>query len=301
MLTIDDVRKIYSIRNIVGIDSGRSKIVCPLPMHSHKNNTPSFSVFTGKDGIERFECHGNCGMRGDVVDLIGYTAIAGYDPTVHAVEAMDILTSDYSISRPTKPPPTPELASNMWMKYIPPGDKAIEYAKSRGIDRDTMKHFRIGQNGRYLSMPTFVNDILKMIKFRNMGSGLRFYAERGSTAALFNHDQVASSKDPILIVKGEIPTAVIWQRGIKNVCGLTAGEGMRIDKFTSSLIFSRNKIIIGDNDEDPMKRLRMQSFINRTAQQIKASAMFPPDEFIGVDDWVLSDSNAISTIKEWLR
>lgn len=37
---------------------------CPL----HQENTPSFTVFRGKDGIERFHCFG-CQERGDVIDL----------------------------------------------------------------------------------------------------------------------------------------------------------------------------------------------------------------------------------------
>lgn len=38
---------------------------CPF----HQENTPSFTVFRGKDGIERFHCFG-CNERGDVVDFV---------------------------------------------------------------------------------------------------------------------------------------------------------------------------------------------------------------------------------------
>lgn len=38
---------------------------CPL----HQEETPSFTIFTGKDGVERFHCFG-CGERGDVVDFV---------------------------------------------------------------------------------------------------------------------------------------------------------------------------------------------------------------------------------------
>lgn len=38
---------------------------CPF----HEENTPSFTIFTGKDGADRFHCFG-CNERGDVVDFI---------------------------------------------------------------------------------------------------------------------------------------------------------------------------------------------------------------------------------------
>lgn len=37
---------------------------CPF----HQENTPSFTVFRGKDGIERFHCFG-CNERGDIIDF----------------------------------------------------------------------------------------------------------------------------------------------------------------------------------------------------------------------------------------
>lgn len=38
---------------------------CPF----HQEDTPSFTIFTGKDGVERFFCFG-CNERGDVVDFV---------------------------------------------------------------------------------------------------------------------------------------------------------------------------------------------------------------------------------------
>jgi DNA primase len=38
---------------------------CPL----HADKTASFTIFTGKDGIERFHCFG-CAKGGDVIDFV---------------------------------------------------------------------------------------------------------------------------------------------------------------------------------------------------------------------------------------
>lgn len=45
---------------------------CPF----HSENTPSFTVYTGKDGVERYHCFG-CGEKGDVLDFV--KAIKGVD------------------------------------------------------------------------------------------------------------------------------------------------------------------------------------------------------------------------------
>ena len=81
MTTIDqirDLRRIYSIHGVLGIGANVRWMSCPLPMHrrsGEKRSTPSFSIYFDKDGVQRFKCHGNCGKRGDVIDLVGYLNI----------------------------------------------------------------------------------------------------------------------------------------------------------------------------------------------------------------------------------
>jgi len=64
---------------------------CPL----HEETTPSFTIWTGSDGVERFQCFG-CGERGDVIDLT--KAIKGVDTR----GALKILGGD--TSRPNVKP-----------------------------------------------------------------------------------------------------------------------------------------------------------------------------------------------------
>lgn len=45
---------------------GREFVAC-CPFHSE--DTPSFTIFTGKDHVERFHCFG-CGAKGDVMDFV---------------------------------------------------------------------------------------------------------------------------------------------------------------------------------------------------------------------------------------
>ena len=302
MLTIEEVRRIYSVRSVLGISDRTKKVVCPLPQHAHSSYTPSCSIFRGRDGVERFECHGNCNLSGDVIDLIGYMQLPDYEPNnpTSVSEAINLLTSGYSITMPTKPPAEKFLAPNAWRKYYPPGPDAVDYARSRGIERKTLGYFKVGEHKKFLAMPTFEDGILKAIKFRNMTNvGLRFYAETGSVGSMFNHDSVVYQTEPLLIVKGEIPCMVLWERGI-HCCALTGGEAMHIETWLPKLALAKIRVLVGDNDRDPRIRDRMQSYTKQSAEALRANVAFPPEEFKDIDDWVLADPNAIDTIKGWL-
>jgi len=302
MLTVKEVRRIYSIKSILGVSVRTKKIVCPLPYHVHNNYTPSFSIFIGNDGAERFECHGNCGKSGDVVDFIGHMNIPGYEPNdpSNVAEAIRMLTSGYNVSMPRAAPRETGLHPHKWMEYYPPRDEAIEYAKSRGISESTLLDFRVGQNGRFLAIPAFEEGALKAIKFRNMRQGMRFYAETGSVGSLFNYDNVAYQTEPVLVLKGEIPCMVLWQRGI-HCCGFTGGEGMVVGSYLPVLALSQRRIYVGDNDIDLDVREQMQKLSERTADALTAELLFPPEQYKDIDDWVLDDEEkALSTIREWM-
>lgn len=68
----DDIRKKYTISDVAGRygvalkRDGREWLgICPF----HGEETPSFTVFQGKDGAQRFQCFG-CGEHGDVIDFV---------------------------------------------------------------------------------------------------------------------------------------------------------------------------------------------------------------------------------------
>src|SRR5574338_1390133 len=73
---IENARRTHDIRDVLGTQ--KKYIVCPLPLHIHRRNTPSFMIFF-RDGVQYFRCHGNCGLTGDVIDLVGYLRVPGYD------------------------------------------------------------------------------------------------------------------------------------------------------------------------------------------------------------------------------
>lgn len=51
----------------LALEKDGNEFICVCPFHAE--DTPSFTIFTGKDHVERFHCFG-CGERGDVLDFV---------------------------------------------------------------------------------------------------------------------------------------------------------------------------------------------------------------------------------------
>jgi hypothetical protein len=308
-LSIRDVHRLYDIYSVLGVSSRRSWMVCPLPQHTHYNNTPSFSIFTSPDGVQRWKCHGNCGLQGDVIDLVGYMQIPNYDHTSgeHVRMAAGLLGGSFEITMP-KIERRSTIAPNTWAKYHPPGMEIIQYAKQRGLNETTLSKFKIGQFKHFMAIPTFEEGILRGIKFRNTWpawrldnsmDGLRFWAAKGSTKALFNHDAVSYTEDALLLVKGEIPAMLCDQLGFL-ACATTGGEGSYIERWANILSFAQRVVVVGDNDRDPVVREKMVAKAYERAKILHGEVRFPPEQFKDIDEWILADPKATHEITEWL-
>lgn len=302
---IRDYRRIYHIRQVLGVAHNKRWMLCPLPQHrvsAEKVRTPSFSIYYDRDGVERWKCHGNCNLHGDVIDLVGYMNIPDYDPkNIHSVlRAVAILGNKHEMSVEAPPPKKKPIDADIWKKYIPPGPGVIDYALSRGIKKDTMEKFKIGQRKDYMAMPCFEQHRLVGIKFRYIGSKdkLRFFTEGGGRKGLFNYDAVAWTEKKVLIVKGEIPVMVLDQYGLL-ACAPTAGEGSDAQEYSPVLGLSAKRVVIGDNDVEGIHE-KTSKLAKARADALYAELKFPPPEFKDVDEWILNDIFAIATIKEWL-
>lgn len=72
MADLDEIRRSNRLADVawqMGIrlqKDGNEQIAC-CPFHEER--TPSFTIFVGKDGVDRFNCFG-CGAKGDVIDFV---------------------------------------------------------------------------------------------------------------------------------------------------------------------------------------------------------------------------------------
>lgn len=294
---IEDAVSMHSIESVVVFPPDRKLILCPLPFHQHRSMTPSFSIFF-KDGKQYWKCHGYCNRTGDVVDLVGFLYIPGYDrhdPKL-VQQALERLDSRYEpeIVRIEEPP---KLSGGEWRSFLPPGQKVYEYASARGLAPETLARFRVGQNGSFMTMPCFEEGLLRGIKMRNVNpdESFRYYQLRGSIQGLFNYDRVRFALEPVLIVKGEIPCMLLDQLGFL-ACAPTGGEGGWQERWRTALALAPKRIVVGDNDT-PGRKLG-----ERRAEFLSASLHFPPEAFKDVDQWILADlQEALAEIRRWME
>jgi DNA primase len=299
MADLRDIRRIYSITDVLeraGFMVRRKWMVCPLPNHIHGRNTPSFSIFTGRDGVERFQCHGTCGAYGDVIDLAGYLWINGYDPTdpKMVMRAADALRNRNDIVFPVSETVVQNILDPAaWKKYLPIGPAARAYAHSRGLTDQTIETFALGQDGDYLTIPTFEAGRLTYIKKRAIKQGmLRFQSEPHSRRSLFNFDAVAWNPGIVYYVKAEIPAMILIQGGF-TACAPTTGEASW-DPTWATLLALANVVVIGDNDAPGKAAAKTVS------ERLNATLHFPPEEYKDIDEWILaSPMNAGTSLVYW--
>jgi hypothetical protein len=289
---LDEACRSHDIHDILG--TTKKKIVCPLPTHIHSANpTPSFSIFW-KEGRQYFACHGNCHARGDVVDLVGYMRIAGYDPYQFEMKkkALEMLDQRFSTSV-VIPKKETSLTGHEWIDFTPPGVEAREYAHGRGLSDATIKKFNLGQSDHWLTIPCFEDYKLTGIKMRNLKpGGLRYMSLRGSKQGLFNFDAVAYSTGVVIVVKGEIPAMLLDQMGYL-ACAPTGGEGGWREDWRTALALC-TPIVVGDND------VAGRVLGERRAALLGARLVFPPESYKDIDAFILAEpERAKAALEEW--
>lgn len=295
------VRKLYDMRQMLGMTGRKHVIMCPLPGHLHHSKTPSFSVFVGKDGVQRFHCFGNCGKQGDIIDLVGYMRIAGYrdhDPR-DVMQAINYLVSaGIEIKEPQMIEKPTELNPTEWQKYVPAGNGVISYCVGRGLFPETIEKFKVGEFQGAMTMPCFEGGVLKAIKCRSIHKKA-YYSIKGSVKSLFNHDAILWQEKPILVLKGEIPVMLLDQMGFLACC-VSCGEASDIEPWVYAFSFSKKKVVVGDNDPDPEINARMQAKMMKKAEILGGEFCVPPLKYKDIDQWLLAEPLGIELVRSWL-
>lgn len=277
---IEEARKTHDIQAILGTD--KKYLVCPMPQHVHHHHTPSFMIFW-REGVQYFRCHGNCGLTGDVIDLVGYLRIPGYNRKngKMVAEALTLLDTRYE-QKIVVPEKEVTLAPGQWIEFLPPGPEVIEYAALRGLTPETLRKFSVGQRGRYMTMPCFEHQKLTGIKCRNTtNNGIRFFQVEGSRQGLFNYDAVEYATGVVFVTKGEIPTMLMSQIGYL-ACAPTGGESGWREEYRTALALAQC-VYVGDNDGAGRK------YGERRAAILNALLKFPPEQYKDWDEWYLAD------------
>lgn len=270
-----------------------------------------------------FKCHGNCGLYGDVIDLIGYMNIPGYQYGNLALkkQAAEILSGGrYEISEPIAPPPTPPLSLWMANKFLPLAENVRDYMVERGVPEAYLEKYKVGsasyvKDGEVtkrnqdlsVSLPVFHDGNLMGIKLRKIEpNGYRYFNVEGSQPALWNYDSVFLTDNVVFVVKGEIAGMVLQAFLDKHrlpafACAPTHGEHGFVDKFVQVLSFAKT-VVIGDNDRDPGIREKIVEATQKRAASLGGLLHFPYEGYKDIDEQILRDpSTSYEMLVRWIE
>jgi hypothetical protein len=290
--------------------------LCPFPHHVHANNTPSFSIYDGKDR-QRFKCHGNCGLSGDVVDFLGYMEIPNYDPYNKQDRSLALAhlrggKIDPKPAQKIAPVVRPFLPQFLWEEFIPISDSGRQYLRDRGLTDTMIDEFKFGSASsipkedihpvkcnpeRLISIPTFELGTLMGIKMRVMGNTqYRYFSVSGSRASFWGYDDIYMTTEPVIIAKGEICAAVMRRDGFLSGAP-TGGEGAKasFESLKNALVLTK-AIYVSDNDPGGRK------YGPTRAALLNAELKYPPDPFKDWDEWYLADrEDTVRQTNKWLE
>ncbi len=319
-MKMDEIAQLYDLKVVVerfGVKlKGAGWGMCPFPSHIHRENTPSFSVYNWR-GRQRFKCHGNCGLKGDVIDFYGYMFVPGYSPgdlEHRKLAAEALLNGRVEICPPKIEKKATLLPEFLWEDFLPVGRAARDYLFERGLTGEEIERYRLGsatriEEGRpvktkgdeLISIPTFHAGSLVGIKVRIIRprSKYKYFSVENSRAGMWNYDRVNGTTGVVLIMKGEFCGMVANKRFL--ACAMVSGEAGTTPMLPlwgqiRSALASAKKIVIGDNDEPGRKYGPIR------AELFDAALKFPPGRYKDFDQWWLADKDECEEMtQEWVK
>jgi DNA primase len=170
------------------------------PFHDHNFGTPSLSINLDTGLWMCFVCPARGSIQ-KMAALLGGTLDA---------ETMAI-RSAAAVLRVHEDEPDPdftELADSLYMRAkVEKPPAIVHYITQRGLSLNTARHFRIGWDGRRMSMPYYDEDAVRAIKYRS-SDGFKSY-ETGSHRFPYNINEVRD-RPMIVLCEGESDTHAVW-------------------------------------------------------------------------------------------
>lgn len=258
--------------------NGKTNLPCPFP-DRHKNGEdklPSFRVFLNTGGTF---CHG-CNFKSS--SPVGFLAAI---KKVSIDKAARILYRKYvekTVPIDAYKSPAEKLLTNPFV--------LAKLLKTRGITLETAKKFKLGYDGRRLTIPIFNEDefcvnIRKYDLFKIGGPKMVSFAEGYGKARLYPLESL--KPQTIFVVEGELDAILGCQFGVAAISpsgGATAWKDEWGKLFKGKTVY-----IIPDNDEPGRKGAQLR-LANIKKYAAHASILNLPVKNEGEDltDWLLT-------------
>jgi len=123
-----------------GRRTGSSQVFrCPNP--SHDDNSPSFSVFTGRDGKQRASCFSACDFKGDALNFIEWHLGVGTKEAADTLRSFVGVSNEYTKSPISKPKLERRLVRTSQARVVDDPSAISGYLERRGWPADAVETF----------------------------------------------------------------------------------------------------------------------------------------------------------------
>lgn len=263
---------------------------CPLPTHTSRNSTNSFSVNVD---LNAWACHSASCMYarggragGNVLDLVALMERCSIREAAMRLRDRFGVPLIGNRPRPLTAAPTEPLEPNPPLGFVLRGiDSGHSYLRSRSITPFTAQTFGIGFYGG----PGLLHDRL-VIPIRDEKGELVAYAGRATDASepkyrfptgfrksqvLFNlHRARHAGQQSVVIVEGFFDTMKIYQAGHRNVVGLM---GCAMSDHQADLLAQRFTQAVVMLDGDEAGRQGSAAIARRLSTQMQVAVVNLPD------------------------
>jgi len=234
---------------------------CPNP--AHPDTHPSFTVSTGRDGLQRWKCFSQCNAHGDALDLVKW--LTGADTKEAARTLREFLGDprrDYAPRQQTRTntttrkqlteittPNTTQAATEFLTKYLASRQWPVEVVKEFGlcVVTDTRGEFRVRH-------PYFTPDRSRVLWYQDRGkkqSRTKWLSPRGVSSTLYNLPSMTQENLEVVVLcegPADTITAACALRGVECVAVLGV-PGASAWKHNYRALFDKCRVVIAtDND-----------------------------------------------------
>lgn len=184
-----DVRRLLRDRGLSYIERGAEAVLtCPICHGGNHHDRDTFAVNLASGA---YNClRGSCGARGSFRDLQRQLGAESRAPV------------QYTPRSYTKPSCSPISSLS---------EKAIAWFAGRGITRETLARFNIGQENGAVVFPFTKEGVVVNRKRRTLDK--RFWQDKGAEPVLYLRDHVPAEVRDLIIVEGEIDALTLHQLG----------------------------------------------------------------------------------------
>lgn len=270
---------------------GKTNLPCPFP-DRHKageDKLPSFRVFLDTGGTF---CHG-CNYKSTTP--INFWADVNKVPFEKALRRFYNKYVEKLVPPSAYQEPAEKLLSNpIVLKRL---------SEFRGITEQTARRFRLGYDGKRLTIPVFSEEgwcmnVRRYDLFKVGGPKMVSYAEGFGKARLFPLESMRAKS--VVVVEGELDAILGCQNGLS--CVSPSGGATAWDEKWGALFKDKKVFVVPDNDDPGMKGAKLRAGnIAKFAASCKIISLPVKEPGEDLTDWFLKYKGTAEEFRELCR